>query len=169
MAVKEILLLGNPDLYIKSKTVKKSELALIKNTVDDLHDTMMDFRRRHGFGRAIAAPQIGVRKRLFYMHIDSPVAFINPIMSSKSRDKIEVWDDCMSFPEIFVKLRRHRRIVLNYHNLDWQKEEMELTGDLAVLLQHEYDHLDGILAVSRAIDARSFALRSQKQFFTPGV
>jgi peptide deformylase len=48
--------------------------------------------------------------------------------------------------------------------LDWNPQKMQLEGDLSELLQHEYDHLDGILAVSRAVDGRSFALRSQKEF-----
>jgi len=75
-----------------------------------------------------------------------------------------VWDDCMSFPELFVKVLRHQKCTIQYYDAQWKPQEMELEGDLSELLQHEYDHLDGILAVSRAVDAQSFCLRSQRQF-----
>lgn len=68
--VREILLLGNPALYQISSAVKEEETDLIRETVNDLHDTLMDFRKRYGAGRAIAAPQIGVMKRIIYMNID---------------------------------------------------------------------------------------------------
>jgi peptide deformylase len=79
MAIREILLLGNPKLYEISLPLGKYELDTVAGLVEDLHDTLLDFRRRYGAGRAIAAPQIGVMKRLIYMHIDRPVAFINPV------------------------------------------------------------------------------------------
>jgi peptide deformylase len=113
-------------------------------------------------GRAIAAPQLGVMKRLIYMHIDEPLIFINPILDRVSEEMMEVWDDCMCFPELLVKVRRHKRCHIGYQNMDWGEEEMWLEDDLSELVQHEIDHLDGILAISRAIDSQSFALRSQK-------
>ena len=75
----------------------------------------------------------------------------------------ELWDDCMSFPDLVVRVRRHRSCRICYRDLDWIEREWQLEGDLSELLQHETDHLDGILAVSRAIDGASFALRSQRQ------
>ena len=164
MPVKEILLLGNPDLYKISEPTKKEELDYIANVVTDLHDTMMDFKKKYNAGRAIAAPQIGVMKRLIYMFIDKPVVFINPVLENKSDAMFEVWDDCMSFPEIFVKVKRHKSCSIRYLNMDFSEEELFLVGDLSELLQHEYDHLDGILAVSRAIDGQSFALKSQRKY-----
>ena len=67
--VKEVLLLGNPKLYDISRPVKEDELGRLDEVVNDLHDTLMDFKKRYGAGRAIAAPQIGVMKRLIYMFI----------------------------------------------------------------------------------------------------
>ncbi len=104
-------------------------------------------------------------KRLVYMVIHEPVIFINPLLDSKSEEMMEVWDDCICFPELLVKVRRHKRCHIKYQNMDWGEEEMWLEDDLSELLQHEIDHLEGILAVSRAIDGHSFALRSQKQPF----
>ncbi|MDP6117185.1 MAG: peptide deformylase [Planctomycetota bacterium] len=163
MPAKEILLLGNARLYEISEPIEKSELADMRSVVTDLHDTMMAFRKRYGAGRAIAAPQIGVMKRLIYMHIDEPTVFINPEFTSMSAERIDVWDDCMCFPDLLVKVERHSRCTLRFRDLDWSERQMELAGDLSELLQHEYDHLDGILAVSRAIDGLSFALRSQRE------
>lgn len=160
--VKDILLLGNPKLYEISRPVKQSELAELKEVVNDLHDTLIDFRKRYGAGRAIAAPQIGVMKRLLYMFIDKPVVFINPGLRDMSADMMIVWDDCMCFPDLLVKVERHKTCTIAYHDMDWNRQEMFLEGDLSELLQHEFDHLDGILAVSRAMDEHSFALRSQK-------
>ena len=164
MSVREVLLLGNPQLYQTSTEIKPEEIESLKPVIADLHDTMMAFRQKWGAGRAIAAPQIGVRKRLIYMYIDKPVVFINPYFEAKSKAMFQVWDDCMSFPELLVKVKRHKSCRIIYRDLDWQQQSMSLDGDLSELLQHEVDHLDGILAVSKAIEPTSFALRSQKEF-----
>jgi len=164
MAVREILLLGNPKLYEKCEAVGIEERGDLEAVVKDLHDTMMDFRKRYGVGRAIAAPQIGVRKRLIYMHIDHPTVFINPELLDKSTDIMAVWDDCMSFPDLLVRVERHKTSTIRYRDMNWRDNRMHLENDLSELLQHEYDHLDGILAVSRATDAHAFALKSQKSF-----
>ena len=162
MAVREILLLGNPGLYEVCRPVQRSELAALESTVRDLHDTMMDFRERYGRGRAIAAPQIGAMVRLVYMHIDRPVVFINPVFDFKSQGMMALWDDCMSFPELLVKVHRHKTCRIVYRDEAWRERRLDLEGDLSELLQHEVDHLDGILAVQRAVDGRAFALGSQR-------
>ena len=161
--IKEVLLLGNPKLYEVSQKVRQDELHSLKVVVEDLHDTLIDFKKKYGAGRAIAAPQIGVMKRLIYMYIDSPVVFINPTLMDKSKDMMVVWDDCMCFPDLLVKVERHQTCSISYRDLEWKEQKMRLEGDLSELLQHEYDHLDGILAVSHALDERSFALRSQRE------
>lgn len=167
MAIKEILLLGNPRLYEVSEWVQQDELDQMTSVVADLHDTMMDFKKRYGAGRAIAAPQIGVMKRLIYMYIDQPTVFINPVLEEKSKEMMRVWDDCMSFPDLLVKVERHYSFVIQYRDENWKNQQMKLEGDLSELLQHEYDHLDGILAVSKALDDQSFAYRSQRNLLKP--
>lgn len=161
MAAREILKLGNRKLYEKSEEVRQEELEHIKQIVQDLHDTMMDFRKTFGVGRAIAAPQIGEMKRVLYMNIDKPVVFINPEFVDKSEEMWELWDDCMCFPNLMVWVKRHKTLTIRYMDLDWKQREMKLEGDLSELLQHEYDHLDGILAVMRAVDGKSFSFRSE--------
>lgn len=163
MAVKEILFLGDPRLYEVSRPVSREELTELRPTVWDLHDTLLEYRRQHGAGRAIAAPQIGVPLRLVYMHIDQPVTFINPVLTPLGEEMIEVWDDCMCFPDLLVRVRRYRRCRITYLDLDWRQQSIDLADDLSELLQHEYDHLDGILAVMRAVDGKSFKLQRRPQ------
>jgi len=169
MTVREVLLLGNPKLKVVCEPVEKSELVGLEPVVEDLHDTLMDCRLRIGAGRAIAAPQIGVMKRLVYMNIDEPIVFLNPELDDKSPELIELWDDCLSFPDLLVRVRRHRTCRVRFRDMEWRQQEMRLEDDLSELLQHECDHLDGILAVSRAIDGQSFLLRSQLGLVAPSA
>ncbi len=166
MAIREILLLGNPKLCQVSIPVGKEEMDEVKVLVEDLHDTLMDFRRRHNAGRAISSPQVGVMKRLVYLHVEKPIVIINPALDMKSTEMMEVVDDCMCFPDLLVKVKRYKKCRIKYRNIYWQEETMMLEDSLSELLQHECDHLDGVLAVSRAIDQYSLALRSQKLFLT---
>lgn len=163
MAVQTILLLGNPLLYQMCAEILPDELSQLPPLVADLHDTLMDFRARYAAGRAIAAPQIGVLKRLIYMHVGSPVVFINPVLHDLSEEILEIWDDCMSFPDLLVRVRRHRSCRITYRDLEWNEQTLILEDALSELLQHEVDHLDGILAVKRAIDSESFAYRSERE------
>ncbi|MBN2146342.1 MAG: peptide deformylase [Anaerolineales bacterium] len=163
MTVRKILLLGNPALFTVSELVHQDEREIVKEVVNDLHDTMMDFRASHGWGRAISAPQIGIAKRIVYMHLDQPLVFINPQFSQQSEEMMELWDDCMSFPDLLVRLRRHRKLDVTFRDLSWDEHTLHFEDAMAELIQHEVDHLDGVLAVQRAIDGRSFALQSQRE------
>ena len=73
---------------------------------------------------------------------------------------MEVLDDCMSFPHLLVRLKRHRRCVVRWRDLDWAEREWALEGDLSELLQHECDHLDGVLATMRAACPRDYVMRA---------
>lgn len=159
MALRDIRQLGDPVLYQVSEPILKKELSDIPSIVKLLHESMMEFREVYKVGRAIAAPQVGVLKRLIYMNIDRPVVFINPVILQKSREMIELWDDCMCFPNLLVRVKRHQSITVKYHDLNWRENTVSFHDDLSELFQHEYDHLDGILATQRAIDSRSFSWR----------
>lgn len=162
MSIKQILLLGNPALHEISMPCKKSDLPKLKEIVNDLHDTLLAFKNQNGFGRAIAAPQIGEKKRLIYMFIDKPYIFINPVLIPNGLDMITLWDDCMSFPNLLVKVQRYKKCKLEYTDIDWQTHTIELENSISELMQHEYDHLNGILAIHHAIDKTSFALASER-------
>ena len=162
MAIREILLLGNERLYETAREITQEELDKAEQVGADLHDTMIHFRQKYGFGRAIAAPQIGEALRMIYLNCDGQsYAVINPRLEFGA-ERFEVWDDCMSFPGLEVRLIRFRKTRLTYKDLQWHDCVLECEGDLAELIQHEYDHLDGILAVQRAIDAKSFRINKAK-------
>lgn len=163
MALREILLLGNENLYAVCSEVSKDEINKVKQIVEDLHDTMVNFREKYGFGRAIAAPQINELYRIIYVNFDNTsIAFINPKLEFTEDEKFEIWDDCMSYPGLEVKLYRYKTCKIYYKNLEWADCSIKFTGDLAELIQHEYDHLDGILAVQKAIDNKSFRINKNK-------
>jgi len=159
MTVQTILLLGDPRLYRPSEPVAEHEVEQLMPAIADLHDTMQDFQQRHGWGRAIAAPQIGLHKRIVCMHVDEPLTFINPVLDQHSDERQEFWEDCMSFPELLVRLSNPSRCRLSYRDTDWQQHGVLLSEDYAELLQHEVDHLDGVLSVQRALDDQSIVLR----------
>ena len=158
---KEILLLGNPKLYEVSEEIKREELEELRPVFTDLFDCIKGIRRDYGFGRAIAAPQIGVQKRLICILTDKPYVIINPTLEFVGDEMMELMDDCMSFPNLLVRVRRYRHCILRYLDENWEIQEMRMDDDRAELIQHEYDHLDGILATMRAIDNKSFVIKRE--------
>ena len=161
MAVREILLLGDPILRTKCRKVADFSAPKVKDTLDDLRDTLEHFRSSHGFGRGIAAPQIGSTQRIIVINRAAPIAMMNPVITQRSYETMTLWDDCFSFPDIMVKLVRWMKIHVRYRNESGEKQELEAAGDLSELLQHEIDHLNGVLALDRAIDSKHIILRSE--------
>ncbi|WPU98740.1 peptide deformylase [Mucilaginibacter sp. cycad4] len=155
----DILLLGDERLYQVCPPVLQNELPLVSGWVEDLHNVMQEIRQKYHFGRAIAAPQLGIMKRLVYMNIDRPVVFINPEIQDASDELFELWDDCMSFPNLLVKVKRHKTITVNYLDENWQQQQWIMRDSLSELMQHEHDHLNGILCTMRAIDSMAFKWR----------
>jgi peptide deformylase len=155
----DLLLLGDPRLYETCEPVLQTELPLVKGWVADMDNVMKEIRLKYNFGRAIAAPQLGIMKRLIYMNIDKPVVFINPELQELSEELFELWDDCMSFPNLLVKVKRHRSLTIKYLDENWRPQVWKMENALSELLQHEYDHLNGILCTMRAVDQKSFKWR----------
>jgi peptide deformylase len=155
----DLLLIGNPLLYEESVSVLESEINLLPAWMADLHSVMEEVRAKYHFGRGIAAPQLGIMKRVIYINIGEPVLIINPELHDLSEEMFEIWDDCMCLPNLLVKVRRHRSLTLRYLDESWEQCEWHVTDDLAELVQHEYDHLNGILCTMRAIDSKSFRWR----------
>ena len=156
---RKILLLGDPKLYEISPKVDREELEELRPVFEDMFDCIKGIRRDYGFGRAIAAPQIGVMKRLICILTDKPYVIINPELEFVGDEMIELMDDCMSFPSLLVRVRRYRHCILRYLDENWKPQEMRMDDDMSELIQHEYDHLDGILATMRAIDDKSFVIK----------
>ena len=160
-AERPILLLGDPRLRVRSREVVDFEHPDFRDVCAGLSATLASFRARHGFGRAISAPQIGAAMRLIAVNPgDGPFFVANPLVVATSGESFTMWDDCMSFPGLLVRLRRDRSITLRYHDetgseRDWPRMDLAASE----LLQHEIDHLDGVLAIDRAIDRDAIVLR----------
>ncbi len=149
MAIRRILQLGDPLLRTISAPV--ADFAAAPSVLSDLADTLGEFRRAHGFGRGISAIQIGAPVRIIYLRFEDTVyELINPVYTTQSAEMFELWDDCFSFPNLLVWLQRHRSVTLRYQDRHGRFHELSAEGSLAELVQHEMDHLDGILAVDRA-------------------
>ena len=118
-----------------------------------------------GYGRGIAAPQLGELQRVIFLQLRpiEPWPLINPEIVESSQEKIVAWDACLSFLSIFMQVERHRRITVRYESLQGETLEV-VAGDernLSELLQHEIDHLDGILAIDRVVDVKTICTREE--------
>jgi peptide deformylase len=146
----DVLLLGDPRLRTRSAEVEDFD----PRAFAELAGTLDAFRRQHGFGRAISAPQIGIAQRFIAVNLGRGTFFVvNPVITWRSDETFTMWDDCMSFPDLLVKLERVKSLSLQYVDEHGNaKEWQELDVASAELLQHELDHLDGVLAVDRAME-----------------
>ena len=161
MAARRILQLGDPVLREISAPASAAEAAAI---FGDLRDTLHEFQRTHGFGRGISAVQIGELKRLIYIEIEGrSYRLRNPRFEYLSDEKFRLWDDCFSFPHLMVWLERSVTVRLAWQDETGTEQTLNAAGAFSELLQHEMDHLDGILAVDRAIDRNSFATREEHE------
>ena len=162
MAVRRIRQLGDPILRARCERVQDPTSAAARLVADDLRDTLRAAKRRYRMGRALAAPQIGAPVRLVFVEVDKQRwAMVNPEITDVGRDDFQVWDDCFCFPNLFVRVTRAYQVSLTYQDLQGNTHTMELTEGMAELLQHEIDHLDGILAVDRASGLDPFAFRKE--------
>ena len=162
--VLEILLVGDPRLRAVSRPVGEADLAPALRLGADLACTLAQFRAQHGWGRAIAAPQVGAALRLVAFDFGAgPFPALNPRIISRSAQTAVVYDDCFSLPDIAAPVERHVSVTLSYEDERRQPRVLErLPFELAELVQHELDHLDGILFVDRITDVRSIVARSLK-------
>lgn len=165
MPVRSILQLGDPVLRTQCSGVENPASREIHELVDDLADTLAHWRATTGYGRGIAAPQIGVLKRVIFLRLpgEEGWALINPEIVVRSEERIVVWDACLSFLSIFMQVERHREITVRYQSPCGEVLQCE-AGDernLSELLQHEIDHLDGILAIDRVADVKTICTREE--------
>jgi peptide deformylase len=159
MPARRILQLGDPILRAVSTPV--SDFREADPVFQDLRDTLHEFQRGHAFGRGISAVQIGEPKRLIYIEFEGATYRLqNPVFRQQSEEKFRLWDDCFSFPNLLVYLERSVSVTVEYESPEGART-LPASGPLSELLQHEIDHLDGILAVDRAIDRNSFCTREE--------
>jgi|Deesub1362B_J571_1020462.scaffolds.fasta_scaffold00145_9 peptide deformylase len=165
MTVREVILLGNPLLREKSSDAAfGKELETI---IEDLKDTLIYLQRKKGIGRALAAPQIGYLKKVIFINARNSknsrtMTLINPTIVEKSKEMIEVWDSCYSFDvAFFVQIKRHKKIKVEYMDENGRKIVEEFEDDLSELLQHEIDHLNGILATDHLKSGKDIIMREE--------
>jgi peptide deformylase len=163
--VRPVLQLGDPLLRQQCARVLDPTEPEIAELVRDLSETLAYWRAKTGYGRGIAAPQIGVLKRVIFLKLPGvePWPLVNPQIVHASEDKMVVWDACLSFLSIFMQVERRRWIRVRYQNLKGETFEFEAGDerDLSELLQHEIDHLDGILAIDRVTDVKTICTREE--------
>jgi peptide deformylase len=160
-----VLQLGDPGLRAVARPVADPGSAEIRELVADLVDTLAYWRASTGYGRGIAAPQIGAGVRVIFLQLPGaePWPLVNPEITWRSGEKIVVWDACLSFLSIFMQVERNREIAVRYQDLrgEWKEVRAGEERNLSELLQHEIDHLDGILAVDRITDIRTMCTREE--------
>jgi peptide deformylase len=152
MIVQAILLAGN--LVLRQKAEKVSNPEEKKRLVGDLKETLLNFKKKEGIGRGIAAPQIGIMKRVVYIITNEfEGEMLNPRIIDHSEETSVWWDSCFCYKAaVFAKVRRWKGIEVEYWNLKGEIHVLKATGALSELLQHEIDHLDGILFMDRKVD-----------------
>lgn len=128
-----------------------------------MKDTLVDFQKRKRIGRAIVAPQIGVLKKAIYINLpERSFVMINPEIVWESNNKFAVWDSCFSFDvAFFVKTIRCKSIKVRFQDEKGKLAKEIFTDDLSELLQHEIDHLYGILAIDHLKSNRNIILREE--------
>ncbi|MBK9166880.1 MAG: peptide deformylase [Bryobacterales bacterium] len=160
MSARRILQLGNP--LLRAVSTPSSDSGECERILTDLRDTLHEFQRTRGFGRGISAVQIGEPKRLLYLEFRGrPYTLVNPEWDWRSEETFRLWDDCFSFPDLLVYVERSCAVRVRYQDLCGASHVLEAENDLSELLQHEMDHLDGILTIDRAIDRNSFCTREE--------
>jgi peptide deformylase len=146
--VLRILKYPHPALRHESKPLRRFDSEL-KNIVRGMFDLMYEQK-----GVGLAANQVGLPYRFFIINLEGDPAkapehvFINPVINRRGA-KVEKEEGCLSFPEIYAPVKRSEKLILSAYNLDGQEINYELDGFFARAVQHEYDHLDGILFIDR--------------------
>ena len=147
MALRDIIILPDKRLRLKSEPVKKID-AGVRALVDDMFATMYDAP-----GIGLAAIQIGVPKRVVVMDLakkdepKEPRVFVNPKVVWRSEEKSIYEEGCLSIPEYYEEVERPAKVRVRYLDVSGGEQELEASGLLATCLQHEIDHLDGVLFI----------------------
>lgn len=142
----------NPILRKQSKEISDNKISSLRfrELCLDMIETMV---KKDGVG--LSAPQVGKNVRLIVVNTkEGPICIINPKISKKSWFKEWGEEGCLSVPDVFGQVKRHRKILYHYYNKKGNKIEKDAKGFLARIIQHEIDHLDGILFIDKAKEVK---------------
>jgi peptide deformylase len=162
--IREIIVDGHPTLRKVAKKVHPEELndPLFQQLIDDMFETMY-----HAPGIGLAAPQVNIGKRLFVVDLDDddekhgPLVVVNPKFTV-TEGEIDSIEGCLSVPGMIGDLKRHERVVCTGLDRFGKKIELEGTGLFGRCLQHEMDHLDGVLYTDKAQNVRPAVTAEEK-------
>ena len=146
MAIRKILTEPDPFLRQKSSDIREVD-SNIRKLIDDMLETMYDAP-----GIGLAAIQIGILKRIVVIDISKnsekePLCLVNPEIIFKSKNKVVYEEGCLSLPGYFAEIERPEECHLKYLDYKGEHKELKTKGLLATCIQHEVDHLDGILFI----------------------
>ncbi len=166
MAILEILRLGHPSLREPARPVGSDELGRreVQTLIDDMIETM-----RAAPGVGLAAPQIGRDLQLFVWEAETAEAeeapaaraIVNPMIEPESGELVYDWEGCLSIPELRGLVPRHPSIRLHGLDRDGSPIDAVVEGFEARIVQHENDHLNGVVFLDRMRDLRSLAFREE--------
>lgn len=166
MAVRTIRRMGDPLLWARAQEVVDVSALALADLVADMKDTMAAFQ-----GAGLAAPQIGVPLRVVLFGVDANPRYpkasavpetilVNPVIEPLDDEREEAWEGCLSVPGMRGLVPRHRRVRYRGFGIDGAVIDREVEGFHARVVQHECDHLDGILYPSRIHDLKFFGYES---------
>ncbi len=162
MSILKVARMGHPVLRAAARPLERGEITTpaVQKLIDDMIETMAEY---HGVG--LAAPQIHESRRLFVATLDTaedapaepPVAIINPEITVVGKDRVEDWEGCLSIPDIRGRVPRAREIRVRAYDRKGERIEIRASDFAARVIQHETDHLDGILFFDRMASFESLA------------
>ncbi|MFC5759905.1 MULTISPECIES: peptide deformylase [unclassified Rhizobium] len=147
MTIKPLIILPDPVLRQVSKPIERVD-ADLQRLSDDMLETMYDAP-----GIGLAAIQIGVARRMLVIDLSKegeekqPLVFINPEIVSSSDERSVYEEGCLSIPDYYAEVERPAKVTVNYLDRDGKEQSVEADGLLATCLQHEIDHLNGVLFI----------------------
>ena len=164
MSILKIAKMGHPLLLKKSEEIKEFSTIFLKKIIYDMSETMIDYK-----GIGLAAPQVHISKRIIVFRnpdieeLDkiNITPLINPIFEPLGNEKEDDWEGCLSIPQMQGLVRRFKKIKYHGYDLTGKKIENEAEGLHARVIQHEIDHLDGILYIKRLADQKAFGFENE--------
>jgi peptide deformylase len=174
----KIITVGDPVLRDRAPEMSLDELR--SPQVQELIDGLIDTRRGAG-GAGLAAPQVGVSKRIAVVEVDQATRYaykplvpltvmVNPVIEPLSAETLLINEGCLSVPDLRGDVPRDLRVRIEYFDRNGAACSLEAEGLTAGTFQHELDHLDGVLFLDRVIDTRSlstweqFAVHGEREF-----
>jgi peptide deformylase len=166
MSILKVARMGHPVLRTPTEPLERGDIRnpVVQRLIDDMMDTMVEY---HGVG--LAAPQVHESLRLFVIAFDptqpepgedddiEPFAIVNPEITPVGDEMVEDWEGCLSIPDIRGRVPRLKALALRAQNRRGERIELQLQNFKARVIQHETDHLDGVLFFDRMTSLNSLA------------